>query len=126
MPRDLDNHLISMSRLRSHSGRQVSCVRFRGCVRKLTEDAFRRRLDEAGRRAPHLLVDLSEVEYLCSSGLGILIEQSAVQERQGGWLRLISPSKTVSMILGLSGAASSLAWFAAENEALDDLRGRAA
>ena len=126
MPRDLDSHLISMSRLRVHNGREVSCVRFRGSVRKLTEESFRQRLDESGRRAAHLLVDLSEVEYLCSSGLGILLEQSALQERHGGWLRLISPSRTVSMILRLSGAAASLAWFSAEDEALDDLRGHAA
>jgi anti-anti-sigma factor len=126
MRRDLDNHLISMSRLRLYRGREVSCVRFRGSVRKLTEESFRERLVESGRRAPHLLVDLSEVEYLCSSGLGILLEQSAVQERHGGWLRLISPSRTVSMILRLSGTAASLAWFSAEDEALDDLRGLAA
>src|SRR6185503_20751922 len=126
MRRDLDNHLISMSRLRLYRGREVSCVRFRGSVRKLTEESFRERLVESGRRAPHLLVDLSEVEYLCSSGLGILLEQSAVQERHGGWLRLISPSRTVSMILRLSGAAGSLTWFPAEDEALDDLRGQAA
>jgi len=126
MPRNLDSHLISICRLRLHHGYEVSCVRFRGSVRKLTEDSFRERLDESGRRAPHLLVDLSEVEYLCSSGLGILLEQSAVQERHGGWLRLISPSHTVSMILGLSGAAGSLTWFTAEDEALDDLPGQAA
>jgi anti-anti-sigma factor len=92
----------------------------------MTEDSFRQHLDESGRRAPHLLVDLSEVEYLCSSGLGVLLEQSAIQERHGGWLRLISPSRTVFMILRLSGAAPSLAWFSAEDEALDDLRGQAA
>ena len=126
MPRDLDNHLISMSRVRMHNGHEVACVRFRGSVRKLTEDSFRQRLDESGRRAPHLLVDLSELEYLCSSGLGVLLEQSAIQERHGGWLRLVSPSRTVSMILGLSGATQSLAWFTAEDEALDDLRGKAA
>ena len=126
MPRDLDNHLISMSRVRLHRGNEVACIRFRGSVRKLTEDSFRQHLDESGRRASHLLVDLSEVEYLCSSGLGILLEQSAIQERHGGWLRLVSPSPTVSMILRLSGAAQSLAWFSAEDDALDDLRGQAA
>jgi stage II sporulation protein AA (anti-sigma F factor antagonist) len=126
MPRDLDNHLISMSRVRVHNGHEIACVRFRGSVRKPTEDAFRQRLEESGRRASHLLVDLSEVEYLCSSGLGLLLEQSAVQERQGGWLRLVAPSRSVAMILGLSGAAQSLVWFTAEDEALDDLRGQAA
>ena len=126
MPRDLDSHLISLSRIRLHHGRDVAVIRFRGSVRKLTEDSFRQRLDESGRRAAHLLVDLSEVEYLCSSGLGILLEQSAIQERHEGWLRLVSPSETVSMILRLSGAAASLAWFSTEDEALDDLRGKAA
>jgi len=126
MPRDLDNHLISMSRVRMHQGHEVACIRFRGSVRKLTEESFRERLEEAGRRATHLLVDLSELEYLCSSGLGVLLEQSAIQERHGGWLRLVSPSRTVSMILRLSGAAQSLAWFTTEDDALDDLRGQAA
>ena len=91
-----------------------------------TEEMFRRRLTDAGTRAPHLVVDLSEMEYLCSKGLGILLEQAVLQERQGGWLRLVSPSPTVSMILRLSGAAASLTWFAEENLALDDLPSRAA
>jgi anti-anti-sigma factor len=126
MQRDLENHLISMSRIRVHSGTEVSCLRFRGSVRKPSEEMFARRLADAGSRAPYLVVDLSEMEYLCSSGLGILLEQAVLQERQGGWLRLVSPSPTVSMILRLSGAASSLAWFAQETEALDDLPSRAA
>jgi anti-anti-sigma factor len=126
MPPDLDNHLISISRIRVVHDQEVSCVRFRGAVRKLTEASFRDTLREAGRRAPHLLVDLSEVAYLSSSGLGLLLEQAGTQEREEGWLRLVSPSQTVSMILRLSGTAEALAWFAEEDAALDDLRGRAA
>ena len=126
MPRDVDNHLISISRIRKHAAAEISCVRFRGTVRQPTEPEFCSRLDEAGRRSPHLVVDLSELEYLSSSGLGMLLDQAGTQEHRGGWLRIISPSPTVAMILHLAGASSSLAPFADLEDAVNDLPDRAA
>jgi anti-anti-sigma factor len=126
MPPDVEAHLISISRIRLRASAEISCVRFRGAVRQPTEGEFRTRLKEAGRRAVHLTVDLSELEYLSSNGLGMLLDQAGIQERRGGWLRVVAPSPAVAMILSLAGTAGALASFVDENEALDDLPGRAA
>ena len=126
MPRNLDGHLISISRIRTRGATEISCVRFRGGVREPTESEFRSRLAEAGRRASYLVVDLSELEYLSSAGLGLLLDQFGVQEGRGGWLRLVAPSSTVSMILDLAGTGATLSSFPSEDDAIRDLPGLAA
>jgi anti-anti-sigma factor len=126
MPRDVESHLISISRIHKHAAAEISCVRFRGTVRQPTEPEFSSRLDEAGHRSPHLVVDLSELEYLSANGLGMLLDQAGAQERRGGWLRIISPSPTVAMILHLAGASSTFTPFADLEDAARDLSERAA
>jgi len=123
---DRSGHLISISRLARVGGVEVSVQRFRGEVREPTLEDFRNRLAEAGDRAPYLIVDLSETEYLSSSGLGLILEQARSQEARGGWLRLVSPSPAVSMILRLSGVSESVPFWTDEAEALRDLSPRAA
>ena len=104
----------------------MSVQRFRGAVRESTLDEFRDRLTEAGERAPFLLLDLSETEYLSSTGLGLILGQAEVQEARGGWLRLVAPSPAVSMILRLSGVSETLPPWRDETNALRDLASRAA
>jgi anti-anti-sigma factor len=123
---DRSDHLISISRLTCVGKVEVSVQRFRGTVREPTLEDFRNRLAEAGERAPYLIVDLSETEYLSSSGLGLILEQARIQETRGGWLRLVSPSPAVSMILRLSGVSETLPFWTDEAEALRDLAPRAA
>ncbi len=123
---DHEAHLISISRIHSVSGTEVSIQRFRGAVREGTVDDFRSRLAEAGERSPYLVVDLSELDYVDASGLGHLLDQAAFQGRRGGWLRLVAPSPAVAMILRLSGVAETLPPAADEAEALRDLGSRAA
>lgn len=125
-PRDLDSHLISISRIRAHRGSEISMLALRGTVRPLTSDDFRARLGEAGRRSPYLVVDLSELEYINSAGLGMLLHQARIQEGRRGWLRLVAPTNGVAMILRLSGVADQLPLFTDEEDALGDVSGRAA
>lgn len=119
-------HLISISRLTLRNGVEVSVQRFRGAVRQATIHEFEARLREGGGRSPYHVVDLSELEYIEATGLGRLLEQSVAQERRGGWLRVVSPSPAVAMILKLSGVSDSLAMAATEEDALKDLPGKAA
>lgn len=107
-PESSHHHLISISRIQVHDGYEVSVLSLRGAIRGATADEFRSRLSEAADRALHLVVDLSELGYINSSGLGILLEQNQLQLRRGGWLRLAAPSPTVRMILELSGVADVL------------------
>ncbi len=124
-PRDRA-HLISISRLLVRDGTEVSVQRFRGTVRQATLHDFESRLREGGERSPFYVVDLSEVDYMEAPGLGRLLEQSAVQERRGGWLRVVAPSPAVAMIFQLTGVTDSLVVAPTEEDALRDLPGRAA
>ncbi len=125
-PRDVDAHLISISRLRVVGATEVSVQRFRGAVRPATLDDFRKRLAESGARSPYLVVDLSELGSIDSAGLECLMNQAAIQERGGGWLRLASPSPAVAVILGLSGVNETLIPWTDESEAVRDLAPKAA
>ena len=124
--RDLDAHLISISRIHRAGPAEASVLRLRGAVRRLTGTDFRSRLEEAGRRSEYLVVDLHELDYINSTGLGILLNQARVQEQRNGWLRLVAPRGGVGMILRLSGVAGELQVFTDENEALRDLSDLAA
>jgi anti-anti-sigma factor len=124
--KNTEAHLISISRLQHHEGIEISLLRLRGVVRAPTTEEFRARLSEAGTRSPYLVVDLSELGYITSTGLSFLLTQAEVQRRRQGWLRVVSPSPTVSMIFELSGVAKSLPPLASPEEALREFRSRAA
>ena len=119
--RDWDGHLISISRIQNREGIDVSWLRLRGMVRGTTASDFQTRLKEAGMRAPFLVVDLAELDYLNSAGLGMLLFQAEAQQRRGGWLRIVAPSSAVAMILRLSGVAETLPLFVDAEGALRDL-----
>jgi anti-sigma B factor antagonist len=123
---DREAHLISISRIRQLNGTEISVLKLRGSIREDTELDFRARLLEGGRRSPHFLLDLSELEYVSASGLAILLEQGRTQERRGGWFRLVAPSPSVAMILRLSGVTATLPIWEDEEKALADLSSRAA
>lgn len=118
---DHDSHLISISRMSRIEGTEISMLRLRGAVRGLTSNDFRSRLDEAGRRSPFMVVDLSELEYMNSTGMGMLLSQARVQKGRDGWLRLVAPPGGVSMLLRVAGVAGELHLFGDEAEALRDL-----
>jgi anti-sigma B factor antagonist len=115
------SHLISISRIRTHGGSEISILALRGAVRSGTAPDFRARLTEAGERSPRLVVDLSGLDYLSSTGIGALMEQARLQKRRGGWLRLVAPSAAVGMILRLAEAQRELPAFPTEADALRDL-----
>lgn len=119
-------HLISISRLQHVDGVDVSLLRLRGVVRAPTTEEFRSRLSEAGTRSPYLVVDLSELGYITSTGLSLLLMQAEAQRRRKGWLRVVAPSAAVAMILDLSGVGQTLAPLGSAEDAISDLRMRAA
>jgi anti-anti-sigma factor len=124
--REENAHLISISRLIKRGGIEVSVQGFRGSVRATTAEDFQLRLAEAGERSPYLVVNLADIDYIGSVGLGALVVQARVQERAGGWLRLIQASPAVAMILEISEVARVLPHFSGEEDALRDLPFRAA
>ena len=122
----MEAHLISISRLQDCNGVEVSHLRLRGVVRASTTDEFRSRLGDAGSRSPYLVVDLSELGYITSTGLSLLLMQAEAQKKQQGWLRVVAPSSAVAMILDLSGVAETLPPLASSEDAIRELRSRTA
>jgi anti-anti-sigma factor len=54
----------------------------------------------------NLVLDLSQVEYMSSAGLRSLVSALRECKRQGGDVRLATPSARVSEVLGLAGLDS--------------------
>jgi anti-sigma B factor antagonist len=64
------------------------------------DEVLQTRLDE-GRS--NLVLDLSEVNYISSSGLRTLVTALRASKKKGGDVRLANPSERVQEVLGLAG-----------------------
>ncbi len=52
-----------------------------------------------------LLIDLSRVNYLSSSGIGVLVELTKQTKKQGGDLALLNPQRNVEEVFAILGFA---------------------
>ncbi|MBV6492347.1 MAG: hypothetical protein LDLANPLL_00340 [Turneriella sp.] len=66
-----------------------------------THEVRRKFLDAATKN--HVLLDLSGVELIVSTGIGLLFEMSEQLARKGKKLVLIQPSARVQQVIGLTG-----------------------
>jgi anti-sigma B factor antagonist len=67
-----------------------------------TAPAVRDRLDELSASGGVVVIDLSAVEFLDSSGLGAFVGAAGALGRTGGSLRLACPRPHIQKILGIS------------------------
>ena len=65
-----------------------------------------------------LVVDLSGVSFLDSSGLGVLVRTSNKLEEHGGVIRLVVNHPQVLKVLEITGLASTLSVFSTLDQAL--------
>jgi anti-sigma B factor antagonist len=72
-----------------------------------------------GGRA-HVVVDLSQIDFMDSSGLGALIGCLKLARQAGGDLRIAAPTPQVSMVLKLSNLDRVLKAHATAEGAFDD------
>jgi anti-sigma B factor antagonist len=86
-----------------------------------TLDDFRRALSEAASRpAGTLVVDLSDVSFIDSSGLGAMIETHHRLLRERRQLAVVAPRGTAAAVaLGLTGLRSRLPIFETRDAAVD-------
>lgn len=84
-------------------GADLAVVRCSGRLNMVAAPAFREAITGvvAGGR-PRVAVDLAEVEFIDSSGLGALVACLKSARQAGGDLRIASPSAQVLMVLRLS------------------------
>ena len=66
---------------------------------------IRRKIDESlyYYRPKTVALDLSEVAFMDSSGLGLILGRFTLARELGGVLRIVDPSENVSKILDLAG-----------------------
>jgi anti-sigma B factor antagonist len=75
-------------------------------------------MDQIENGTKHLLIDLTRVEYLDSTGLGILIGGVKRLKEQGGSLRLVGPSARITRIFDITGLNKIFDVYATEQDAL--------
>lgn len=97
----------------------VQALDLEGEVDVYTAPALRQAImDEVEKGTKHLLIDLTRVEYLDSTGLGILIGGVKRLKEQGGSLRLVGPSARITRIFDITGLNKIFDVYATEQDAL--------
>jgi anti-sigma B factor antagonist len=80
-----------------------------------------RRLEQALTRARHLVVDLSDVTFIDSSGLSALLTASATARAKGGGLALVIAQGQPPSIFRFRGVDRLLALYTSRDDALAGL-----
>ena len=97
----------------------VQALDLEGEVDVYTAPALRQAImDQVEGGTKHLLIDLTRVEYLDSTGLGILIGGVKRLKEQGGSLRLVGPSARITRIFDITGLNKIFDVYATEQDAL--------
>jgi anti-sigma B factor antagonist len=73
-----------------------------------TAPALKSAADEALAQRSELRLDMSEVEFIDSSGLGVLVSITEAARDAGGDLVVVTPSRAVVRLLELSGLAEHI------------------
>jgi anti-sigma B factor antagonist len=98
----------------------VQVIQLRGALRMgEAVDRFRQTLDEAATSGDNKVVlDLSEMPSIDSSGIGVLVKAMASAKQRGGALKLINPSKFAVQTLRLVGVLNLFEIFQDEETAV--------
>jgi anti-sigma B factor antagonist len=87
----------------------AACVLVEGEVDVSNADELRNAVDAAlALDAPEVTVDLSQVPYIDSTGIGVLVGAAHRAADAGKKLVVASPQKNVARVLGLLGVADDL------------------
>ncbi|MFP4052610.1 MAG: STAS domain-containing protein [Phycisphaerae bacterium] len=86
--------------LRVEDRRDATVVFVRGDVSILTADSFASQLEQlpVGSR-PLVVLDLSEMNFICSRGLGAMVTLEQAKRRSGGMVRVAGPTRQIRQLL---------------------------
>ena len=113
-----------VARLSPGSGPAQTVVTVAGDVDMHSQGRLRDALTEAGPQPGcRVVLDLSEVEFMASAGVQVLLEVAGQLEAAGGALVLVGPRPMVARVLNLTRSDELIAMAATVDEAL---AGRAA
>lgn len=76
---------------------------------------------DAGRQSASFMLDLTEVDFLSSAGLSVLVTAAQHAQTAGGRLAIVATNRTVLRALEVTGLDTVLTIFDTEGEATDFL-----
>jgi anti-sigma B factor antagonist len=110
--------------LKTEDGGDTLVFRLRGSLDLATAPTVRAALSDAvDKGSRHLLVDLSHLEFLDSTGLGVLIGAHRRATERDGSLRLVVQDGPISRLLNITGLIAVFAVYHSLEDARND-RGR--
>ncbi|MEV7081956.1 STAS domain-containing protein [Streptomyces sp. NPDC093516] len=83
-----------------------------------TGDQLRRALDGTGTARPRIVIDMSRVTFMDSTGVNILIAAYQAVTGADGWIRLAGPTDSVLYVLHIVGVDDIIECHPTLNEAL--------
>lgn len=103
--------------------RHVLIVRLAGELDHHTADLVRMQLDEAiqRRQTEHLVLSLKDLEFMDSSGLGVLLGRYKIIKQKGGKMAVCDVSPPVYRLLEMSGLFKIMPIYDNEGTALSGL-----
>jgi anti-sigma B factor antagonist len=105
--------------LKTEDGGETLLFKLRGSLDLATAPTVRAALSEAAEKgSQHLIVDLTQLEFLDSTGLGVLIGAHRRAAEHGGSLRLIVSDGPISRLLNITGLIAVFSVY----HSLDDAR----
>jgi anti-sigma B factor antagonist len=88
--------------------------------------AFRSRIDSLIRSGrTQLIVDLRNVSYIDSGGVGVLVSKYVTARNKGGDLKLLCLSPRACRVLGIAGLLNVFEVFEREQDAIGSFKGSA-
>ncbi len=105
--------------------RDTLVIKVTGELDLVVADEFRRVVDpELDRRqVKNLVINLSGVSFIDSSGLGVILGRYKKLSQNGGKIWIAEPRPSVRKILELSGFPRIIPFFDSEKKALEAVRG---
>ena len=90
----------------------IDCVSLAGRLDSSGVEAIDARLSSlTATRAAHIVVDLSQVPFLASIGIRLLLTNARALKQHGGRMALLSPQSLVEEVLKLTGIESIIPIF---------------
>jgi anti-sigma B factor antagonist len=121
---ETDNGQLLTVRVES-AGPNASVVSLAGELDLSTIPRIEGRLFEQLRSHPGVVVDLTRLSFIDSSGIGLLIKAFRALDEGGRLHTVIAPGSQVERVFRLAGIDRALPLFAEQTRALDSLNGDA-
>lgn len=98
-------------------------IKMKGDIDLVNAEKFRLTVDKQleKKQNAHLIINLENVEFIDSSGLGAILGRYKKISQLGGKIALINPKPQVLRILELSGFTKIMPIFQTEEQALAEL-----